>query len=533
MIIFNDRYAILVLIPFCVAMSIVLRAESSGPQSVDIFNDEIPLQWELYDDGCRVIGENGHRLLEVVTTDVFSDNWAMADLNAFDGFEGKALRVRGEIRCEQLARENSTYRWAGAKLVVVQESTNGERESSTLAKYGTTQWEPVEEIFFLDPGSELTVMIGIEGASGSAWFRNFNLALIDATDVYPAAGSNITQAAYSESVESMPHRRGFMSPSTFTEAFFGKDMPEMKRWGANLLRLQLIRNWNQADSDQSVEEYLLWVRQRVPDILRVLDLADELDMQVVLDLHVPPGGRRRPGGEMNLFHEKKFAEAFLDAWKVLATSVAGHPALYGYDLLNEPYQKVVPADEVDYLELQYRAAQMVREIDKETPIIIESNLNASPKTFRYLKPLPLEDIIYQVHMYEPALYTHQGVGGNPLLEAAYPGTLPAGFYEKNEYFDRRKLKEVLQPVRDFQLKYGAKIYVGEFSTARWSKGGERYLEDCISIFEEYGWDWSYHAFREWDGWSLEHADEKEDRKRSESDTDRKKVLLQALERNSQ
>ena len=24
--------------------------------------------------------------------------------------------------------------------------------------------------------------------------------------------------------------------------------------------------------------------------------------------------------------------------------------------------------------------------------------------------------------------------------------------------------------------------------------------------QEYGWDWSYHAFREWPGWSLEHAD---------------------------
>ena len=26
----------------------------------------------------------------------------------------------------------------------------------------------------------------------------------------------------------------------------------------------------------------------------------------------------------------------------------------------------------------------------------------------------------------------------------------------------------------------------------------------IEIFEEYGWDWTYHAFREWNGWSLEH-----------------------------
>ena len=45
---------------------------------------------------------------------------------------------------------------------------------------------------------------------------------------------------------------------------------------------------------------------------------------------------------------------------------------------------------------------------------------------------------------------------------------------------------------------------GEFSVAVWAPGGAAYLDDLVSIFEEYGWDWTYHAFREWEGWSLEH-----------------------------
>lgn len=36
-------------------------------------------------------------------------------------------------------------------------------------------------------------------------------------------------------------------------------------------------------------------------------------------------------------------------------------------------------------------------------------------------------------------------------------------------------------------------------------GADRYLADVIDLFEEYGWDWSYHAFREWAGWSVEHT----------------------------
>ncbi len=39
--------------------------------------------------------------------------------------------------------------------------------------------------------------------------------------------------------------------------------------------------------------------------------------------------------------------------------------------------------------------------------------------------------------------------------------------------------------------------------AAWAPGAGEYLRDCIDIFEEYGWDWCYHAFREWEGWSVE------------------------------
>jgi hypothetical protein len=31
------------------------------------------------------------------------------------------------------------------------------------------------------------------------------------------------------------------------------------------------------------------------------------------------------------------------------------------------------------------------------------------------------------------------------------------------------------------------------------------LRDCIEIFEEYGWDYTYNTFRTWDGWSVEHS----------------------------
>ena len=27
----------------------------------------------------------------------------------------------------------------------------------------------------------------------------------------------------------------------------------------------------------------------------------------------------------------------------------------------------------------------------------------------------------------------------------------------------------------------------------------------VALLNDYGWDWCYHAFREWAGWSVEHV----------------------------
>ena len=67
---------------------------------------------------------------------------------------------------------------------------------------------------------------------------------------------------------------------------------------------------------------------------------------------------------------------------------------------------------------------------------------------------------------------------------------------------------------------------------RWAPGAERWLDDAISIFEEHGWDWSYHAFREYDGWSVEHGSDKSDRTVKET-TPRKELLLKYFGRNVQ
>ena len=88
----------------------------------------------------------------------------------------------------------------------------------------------------------------------------------------------------------------------------------------------------------------------------------------------------------------------------------------------------------------------------------------------------------------------------------------------------------LQPVHDFQLRHKARIYVGEFSAASYAPGAENYLRDCIALFEEYGWDWTYHAFREADVWNVEKERNDAGKYVPAADTPRKRALLDGFAR---
>ncbi|MBR4617598.1 MAG: cellulase family glycosylhydrolase, partial [Kiritimatiellae bacterium] len=276
------------------------------------------------------------------------------------------------------------------------------------------------------------------------------------------------------------------------------------------------------NANRDVVEYDCWIKSRLDHIDKVLlPLAVKYGLKVVIDVHVPPGGRDA-GSEHNMFYEERYARYFIDMWRQIARRFKGREGIYGYDLINEPCHKRMAAPGFDYWNLQRKAAEAVRAEDPETPVVVTSNEWGGPGGFATLKPLPIENVIYQVHMYEPFEFTHQRVLGTRPWTAEWPNT------EKG--WGREFLTKALAPVRAFQEKYGAKIYVGEFSAVCWAPGAEKYLEDAISVFEEYGWDWTYHAFREWPGWSVEHQGQSDNGLVPVADTPRKRALLGGFRR---
>ena len=484
------------------------------------FLEEECRAWEL-PPAASWIEEDGERALQVQGND--EPGCVVLATRNFD-FTPYAVRgllvLSGEVKHAGVSQPRDS--WNGVKFMMVIPQKGGKTGYFQAKEgIGDSPWHPVQAS--VQVGAEASagrIMLGLQDASGTVWFRRLKMTFVPQDEAFPPLTPPDFQAPYTKRLQDEPVRRGAMSPSFYTEAVVSKDLPVLRSWGANLLRWQITRNWGRRYDNQDPAEYLQWIQSRIPGTLAVLDKAHELGMKVVVDLHVPPGGRDAQGN-MVMFDNATYAEAFQEAWRMLATACKGHPALFGYDLINEPSQPY-KVSRRDYLGLQYDVARIVREIDSETPIVVEANGWDNAAMFAYMSALPLPDVIYQVHCYVPGEFTHQGVK-REWIRLSYPDAARG--------WDKEFLRKHLRPVREFQLRHGARIYVGEFSAVRWAAGAEEYLRDCIALFEEYGWDWSYHAFREWEGWSVEHGEDPQDTRPVSQDTARKRILLEGFQHN--
>ena len=479
------------------------------------------LEWKP-DRFGRIAERDGKRFLTVQVPPEAKEamNCAEAPIDLVP-FRGSTLGFRIRARAKDVSIPPRVYN--GVKFMLNYVDGNGlEHWHNISGVAGSFDWK---ELVFPAPVSATAgtglVKLGLQESSGEV---EFDLSSLKIEPLFPAVRSNY-KAVYTDRVKSVPPLRGVMSP---TREFTEDDWKTLKEWNVNLVRAQLCRNWGKIGTERDLEEYDQWLNAKLDHYEKMFRIGyEKYGLRFVIDLHTPPGGRNE-NRDMAMFYEKPYADHFIEVWKRIATRFKGNPAVWGYDLVNEPVQSQ-PAP-YDYWNLQRMAAEAVRAIDPDTPIIIESNNWDSPSAFSYLPPLEMKDVIYQVHMYVPGNFTHQLVGNNfgekgQVQKVAYPGLIAGVEY------DREALRKVLAPVRDFQQKYGARIFVGEFSAAVWAPGAEKYLADCISLFEEYGWDWTYHAYREWNGWSLEHAGDWPDEVRPSADNPRKRVLLEGFSRN--
>jgi len=293
-------------------------------------------------------------------------------------------------------------------------------------------------------------------------------------------------------------------------------------WHANIVRYQFTGG----EKENTPEKYLAWGQKQMADLDRKLEYFQKNNIKVVIDLHSGPAAVNEILQNVGVWNTAS-QDMIVDLWREIARHYKGNPNIYGYDILNEPLEPAYVYREggaLDWNRLAERIGKAIREIDHDTPIIVAAAIGGGPVGFAALRPINVSKTIYTVHFYLPHGYTHQGVHGAPMI-GSYPGVSSDG-----RIWDKELLRKSLEPVREFQQRYQVPVLVGEFGVARWAPGSDQYLTDSIDLFEEYGWDWCYHAYREWSGWSAEMSDDPNDTKQYET-TPRKELLIKRMSKN--
>jgi len=433
---------------------------------------------------------------------------------------GKLITIRAAVKAGDVSKPPKP--WNGIKVMLVVESGSQRLYPQINLPQGTFGWKNVSRSIRLPADiSGATLVLGLEQVAGKVWFDDVQVTLGRAV----SGGRKLTTPFKGHN---LPRLRGVMHGPTFD----AKNIRDLAAWGANHVRWQL--NWVPMKAAEQwakdLDRYDRWLDDALKHADKAIDACEKHGIRVLLDLHCPPGGRSE-GGVCRMFSEKRYQQKFLDVWKRLATRYRNRKIIYAYDLINEPVElRVRPDGLLGWRQLATEAAGIIRKIEPGKPIVFEPGPWGSCRGFDEMVPLEIDRVIYSFHMYQPHVFTHQFRSTKEFPKGIeYPGTI------RGVKWDKARLRAAMAPAIDFQREFNVHVYVGEFSAIRWAPNfsAHRYIRDLIELFEAEGWDWSYHAYREWNGWSVEHTTDRSDTTPAKMPTRRQKLLQQYFAKNKQ
>lgn len=463
----------------------------------------------------RLVADSGRTAFQVTRTDSLSATYVPHVL-VTDSVAGGIYRVSASSRAFGLT--SKPKRWNGVKAMLSFKRSDGTSSHPQLAwpdslpAYGWTRSSMVVTI----PENAVSAdfALGLESVAGTVLFDSVRIERIGSARMPPARDGLLPiPRAFGTRLRGMMTRTPIDSASI---AVFGST------WKGNLMRWQMNAG-SGIDTALLHPDYETFLERELSRIDQALPHCRAHGVRLVLEMHQMSSG---------LFRSRTVQDRLIRAWKRIAERYRDQEVVVGYDLANEPPEGDWREGALLWNELADTLCRAIRAVDPETPIVVEPVLSDLER-FAQLRPIgsdrgwDIPNVVYSFHFYRPYTLTHQGIGPTfPPLGATYPGTIDGIAY------DSARLHESMRPAVEFQNRYRVPIYVGEFSCIRWAPEGSatRWLRDVTAILEHEGWDWTYHAYREFHGWSIEHSETMDDL-RGEQETDRKALFLSLFHRN--
>lgn len=215
-------------------------------------------------------------------------------------------------------------------------------------------------------------------------------------------------------------------------------------------------------------------RDFIAELDAVSAKANAEGLAVIIDIHAETRYKQ------SLLHGNEGVQRFTALWRSLAAHFAkSDPSLVFFEIMNEPEQ----SDPLRWQTIQSEIARTVRKAAPRHTIIAAGAHWSGIDDLLKLSPLPLLNVIYTFHDYEPFAFTHQGATWSmsevaPLRGVPYPSTpqniapllsqepTPAGQSWLEQYglarWDAARVDRTLAAVGQWSRLHHAPVYCGEF-----------------------------------------------------------------------
>ncbi|NLA94778.1 MAG: glycoside hydrolase family 5 protein [Bacteroidales bacterium] len=180
------------------------------------------------------------------------------------------------------------------------------------------------------------------------------------------------------------------------------DYTRVKDMGMNMVRFYL--NYKTFENDAAPYQYKQsgwdWIDQNI-------QWAQNNDILLLLNIHVPQGGFQSLGNSDALWEQTEIQNRLAALWKAIAQRYKDETQIIGFGLVNEP---VPTSDIVQWQQLAQRLTDEIRQADTNHIIFIEKAIyvKGKPETTDYNFPkINDNNVVYEFHFYNPFEYTHQ------------------------------------------------------------------------------------------------------------------------------
>ncbi|TWT50187.1 Cellulase (glycosyl hydrolase family 5) [Rubripirellula amarantea] len=266
--------------------------------------------------------------------------------------------------------------------------------------------------------------------------------------------------------------------------------------------------------------------QDMDRLRKVLDRAAKHDVQIVLSMFSVPGCRTRQKNDgqfdYRLWHDQKYQDQAIEFWTKLATELKDHPAIVGYNILNEPapereheherptaefmqWRQQIAGTVADLNHFYRNAVTAIRSVDSKTPIVLDCCFHAHPEGMTSMERIDAPNLLYSFHFYEPWNYTTFRINQGRFH---YPDRMPVGWTGETVRWERDEFESRMNAVTRWATEHDVpanRILVGEVGCNRRVGGAHQYLSDTLDAIENQGWHWAFYSFRSgtWDGMDYE------------------------------